>query len=104
MFQKASRNKSFKFPRVSNYDKSDGDHHFIPSARDLLRRDQLWGHFGVIFDENMKRRSRKYQDQSRWVPNGSKMIFEQLGIILFKIFKKIKIQSEIINIDEDRLK
>ena len=43
-----SRNKSFNAARVSNHEKSDGDHHFLPSARHLLSRDHFWRHFGVI--------------------------------------------------------
>ena len=46
--KKGSGNKSFTSPRVSNHEKSDGDHYFLPFAREISKHDQLWGHFLII--------------------------------------------------------
>ena len=67
--KKGSGNKSFTFQRVSNHEKSDGDHNFLPSARDLLEHDQLWTTFWAHYD---RKDGKKHQEQSGMHSNGAK--------------------------------
>ena len=55
--KKGSGNKSFFLPRVSNYEKSDGDHYFLPSAREISKHDQLWGHFWGHYDRKHEKKN-----------------------------------------------
>ena len=42
-----SENKSFLFPRVSNHEKSDGNHDLHAGPRELLEHDGFLRHFGI---------------------------------------------------------
>ena len=75
-----SGNKSFRFPRVSNHEKSDGDHYFLPSAREISKHDQLWTTFW--YPRNRKD-EKKHQEPSGTQPNDFQSIFK---LILMNTF------------------
>ena len=78
--KKGSGNKSFTVDLVSNHEKSDGDYHFLPSARDLLEHDQLWNTFCAHYD---RKDGNKHQEQSGMHPNDFQSIFKLIWMIIF---------------------
>ena len=63
IIQKASKNKSFRFARVSNYEEFDSVNDFSPGPRDLSGWDWFWTDFGTFLDQTFKISVRMYQDQ-----------------------------------------
>ena len=80
IIKSTSRNKSFFVPRVSNHEKSDGDHYFLPSAREISRHDQLWGHF---WGHYVRKQEKKHQEPSGMHPNDFQSIFKWILMIIF---------------------
>ena len=78
--KKGSGNKSSTLDLVSNHEKSDGDHHFLQSAREISKHDQLWGRFLGHYD---RKDGKKHQEPSGMHPNDFQSIFKLILMIIF---------------------